>query len=73
MVAWNVILHTHTKRSPFKLPQLYKHFHIYNFGCSPVLTEVNGILPLTSLGTGTGSTWTLFTSLYSHGSQEKKA
>lgn len=71
MVAWNVIFTQ--KRSPFELPQLYKHFHIYNFGCSPVLTEVNGILRLTSLGTGAGSTWTIFASLKSHGSGEKRA
>lgn len=63
--------YTHKKRSPFELPPLYKHFHIYNFGCSPMLTEVNGILPLTSLGTGAGSTWAVFSSLKSHSSQER--
>lgn len=61
------------KRSPFELCQLYKHFHIYKFRCSPVLTEVNGILPLTSLGTGAGSTWTIFAPLKSQGSGEKRA
>lgn len=57
-------LHTH-KKSPFELHQLYKHFHIYSYGCSPVLTEVNGILPLTSVGTGAGLTWTTSASLKS--------
>lgn len=64
-------LHTHTKKSPFELHQLYKHFHIYSYRCSPVLTEVNGILPLTSLGTGASLTWTTFAPLKSHGSGQE--
>lgn len=71
MVAWNVIF-THTKKSPFELHQLYKHSHIYSYGCSPVLTEVNGISPLTSLGTGAGLTWTTSAPLKSHGSGQKR-
>lgn len=60
------------KKSPFELHQLYKHFHIYSYGCSPVLTEVNGILPLTSLGTGAVLTWTTSALLKSHGSGQKR-
>lgn len=38
-----------------------------------MLTEVNGILPPTSLGTGTGPTWTMLASLKGDGSEEKRA
>lgn len=63
--------HFYRKRPLFELPQLHTSIFTY-FGCDPVLTEVNGILPLTSLGTGESSTQMIFASLKGDGSGERR-
>lgn len=50
----------HRKKDPLLNCLSYTNPFVFTrFGCNPVITEINGILPLTSLGTGTGPTWTV--------------